>query len=399
VKQRSAVADANRHGLEGSPAFEVAPRVADCTLRDGEQQAGVVFSREDKVALARSIAALGVYELEVGTPAVSDDDRLAICDIAKLDLGCRLSALGRARRDDVELVASTGVDGIRLSLPISQRQRAAKLPLDDDAYVERALEISAYSKERGLEVIFSPYDTTRGDPALLKRLLRAFAREGTVDRVRLVDTTGAASPEAVRHIVALMLESGEGIPVEVHCHDDFGLATANTVAAALAGARYVSTTVNGIGERSGNAALEEVVVALEILYGVNTGIHLERLAEVSREVSERAQVPLQPHKPVVGSNSFAHETGMVVAGLLKDSFTAEAYAPEVVGQRRTIVVGKKSGGAALEYKLRTLDLDVPDEMVPGLLEAVKGRATQLKRALTDDEVTALVADAGVTLTR
>lgn len=390
MSDRSAVADANRRGVEDAPAFSRTPRVADCTLRDGEQQAGVVFSREDKVALAGSLASLGVYELEVGTPAVSDDDRQAICDIVELGLGCRLSALGRARRDDVDLVASTGVHGIRLSLPISERQRAAKLKLDDDAYLALALEISAYSKERGLEVVFSPYDTTRGDRALLERLLGAFAREGSVDRVRLVDTTGAASPEAIRYLVGVMLEAGEGIPIEVHCHDDFGLATANTVAAALAGAEYLSTTMNGIGERSGNAALEEVVVALEILYGIDMDIRLDRLGEVSREVARRAQVPLQPHKPVVGSNSFAHETGMVVAGLLKDPFTAEAYSPAVVGQQRSIVLGKKSGRAALEYKLAALGLDVPEDAAPALLDAVKSRATELKRAITDDELADLV---------
>jgi isopropylmalate/homocitrate/citramalate synthase len=385
------IAASNRIGVEDSPAFATPPQVADCTLRDGEQQAGVVFTRKDKVALARALDLLGVSELEIGTPAVSADDREAIAEIASLGLSASLSALARARQDDVELVASTGVNGIRLSLPISERQRAAKLGLGENEFLDLALRISAYSKEKGLHVIFSPYDTTRADVGLLERLLQAFVREGCVDRVRLVDTTGAASPEAIRYLVRFMLDAGEGIPIEVHCHDDFGLATANTVAGALAGAAYLSTTMNGIGERSGNAALEEVALALKVLYGIDVGIRTEHLVEVAAEVERRSGIALQPHKPVVGANSFAHETGMVVAGLLKDPFTAETYDPAVVGQRRSIVLGKKSGRASLEFKLQSLELDVPDDAVPGLLDEVKQLAIKRKRALTDDELRGLAA--------
>lgn len=394
MTSRVAVSDANRTGIEDSPAFAEPPRVADCTLRDGEQHAGVAFSREDKVALAAEIASLGVAEIEAGTPAVSAEDREAIVEIAGLGLGCRISALSRARQEDVDLVAATGVDGVRLSMPISARQRAAKLPLDDDEYVSRALEICAYSKDRGLEVIFSPYDTTRADRGLLRRLLESLAAEGAVDRVRLVDTAGAASPEAVRAVVGWMREAADGVPIEAHCHDDFGLATANTIAAVLAGAEWASVTVGGIGERSGNAALEEVAVALELLYGIDTGLRLERLTEVSAEVTRRARVELQPHKAVVGANSFSHETGMVVAGLLEDPFTAEAYAPELVGQQRRILVGKTSGRASLEYKLRALGLDVAEEDVASLLEQVKRRAVDLRRALTDEELRELVDRGG-----
>jgi isopropylmalate/homocitrate/citramalate synthase len=387
-----AIGNFNRVGLEHSSAYTAPPHVADCTLRDGEQQAGVVFSREDKIALAQTLDALGVHELEVGTPAVSDDDRLAIEAIASLGLAARLSALSRARKDDVDLVASTGVGAVRLSLPISDRQRRAKLNLDDKQYVRLALEISAYAKGLDLEVIFSPYDTTRCDAELLGRLLRSFARERCVDRVRLVDTTGAASPEAIRYLVRFMLDAGDGLPIEVHCHDDFGLATANTIAGALAGAAYLSTTMNGLGERSGNAALEEVVMGLLVLYGVDLGIRTERLSNAAAEVEHRSGIRLQPHKAVVGANSFCHETGMVVAGLAKDPFTAETYAPELVGQKRSIVLGKKSGRASLELKLPELGLRVESELLLPLLDRVKARAIELKRGLTDHEVRELVAE-------
>jgi isopropylmalate/homocitrate/citramalate synthase len=389
---RTAVSPWNWDGLEGERVRARPPRVADCTLRDGEQQPGIVFTVDQKVEIARAVAGLGVHDLELGTPAVSLDDAEAIRRVVEAELGVYTSALGRATEADVDLVRSCGVDAVRLSLPISERQRAAKMRLPAGQYVERALHIAGYAKQRGLDVIFSPYDTTRCDQALLEALLDAFRREGCVDRVRLVDTTGAASPQAVAALVTLMDEAGGGIPIEVHCHDDFGLGTANTVAGALAGAAYLSTTINGIGERSGNASLEEVVTALAVLYGVDLGIDLAGLTAVSTLVEAASGVRLQPHKAVVGRNAFAHESGLVVAGLLRDPFTAEAYAPELVGQRRRIVVGKTSGRASLEAKVRELvGGDPPDNLdLDALLVDVKAAAIDAGRSLEDDELRALM---------
>lgn len=381
----TAVSPWARDGVESSPAFVSPPRIADCTLRDGEQQPGVVFTQAQKVEIARALAAMGVHDLELGTPAVSRSDAEAIAEIVDLRLGTYTSALARAMEEDVDLVTSCGVDAVRLSMPISPRQRAAKINIDDDEYLRRALAICAYAKERNLDVIFSPYDTTRCELPLLKTLLKAFARERCVDRVRLVDTTGAASPEAIRYLLAIMHDAGEGIPIEVHCHDDFGLATANTVAAALAGAAFLSVTVNGIGERSGNAPLEEVVTALELLYGVPTGINLAALDQVSALVARQSGVEPQPHKAVVGRNSFSHESGLVVSGVVHDPFTAEPYAPELVGRKRQIVVGKKSGRVAIDAKLDELGIDVADVDTDAVLADVKAESLRLERSLTDDE--------------
>jgi isopropylmalate/homocitrate/citramalate synthase len=384
------VSGLNRTGIEDSAIFRRPPRVADCTLRDGEQQAGLVFSREDKVEIAKRLDALGVHDLEVGTPAVSEDDRQAIADIAALGLRAQISALARADRRDVDLVADCGATGVRISLPISPRQREAKLHLTDDQYLELALDICLYAKQRGLTVIFSPYDTTRAELGLLERVLKRIRQEGCADRIRLVDTVGAASPEAIAFLVQFMRDASGGIPVEVHCHDDFGLATANTIAGALAGAEFVSVTVNGLGERAGNTPLEEVVLALTVLYGTNLGLHLEQLCELSAEVERRSGVRLQANKAVVGRNCFTHETGTAVAGLLRDPFAAEAYAPELVGQTRTIVVGKKSGAAAIEYKLQEFGLSPDKALVGRVLALTKDRAIAQRRGLSDDELRGLV---------
>jgi isopropylmalate/homocitrate/citramalate synthase len=375
----------NRTGIEDSPMFAHAPIISDCTLRDGEQQAGVVFNRQDKVHLAKQLDAIGVRDIEVGTPAVSEEDRLAIEEIASLKLKAMTSALARSMRQDIDLVKACGVDGVRISQPISPIQRDAKLHLDDEAYLKRALEISTYSKEKGLYVVFSPYDTTRCDPKLLERLLNMLRQEKCVDRVRIVDTTGAASPEAIKYLIRFMLDASGGIPIEVHCHNDFGLATANTVAGAVAGAAYLSTTINGLGSRCGNASLEEVLMALKVLYGLDLGIDTARLCALSADAEERSGVKLAVNKAIVGSGAFAHETGMTVAGLLSNPFASESYAPEIVGQARSILLGKKSGRASIEYKLEQAGLAASKEAVGAILLEVKTRSNALKRVLTDDE--------------
>lgn len=366
-------------------------QIADCTLRDGEQQAGIVLTREDKVTIAKLLAEAGVHEIEAGTPAVSAEDREALEEIVSLKLPARISALARARADEIDEVADTGAWGVRLSLPISEIQRAAKIKLDDDAYIDLAVRMSTHAAERGLAVVFSPFDTTRADLAFLSRVLGELQTTGAVTRVRLVDTSGCATPGLVRHLVHVMRDACD-IPIEIHCHDDFGLAVANTLAGALAGAEHLSVTVNGIGERSGNAALEEVVVALKVLYGVDLGIDTTKLSDLSREVEQRSGVALARHKAVVGSGAFAHESGMVVAGVLADPFTAEPYLPSLVGQERHIVMGKKSGAASIRARLDALGVDADDSQVAEILHLVKTESVATKSAISDQRFASIVDD-------
>jgi isopropylmalate/homocitrate/citramalate synthase len=361
-------------------------RVADCTLRDGEQQAGVVFDRAAKVTIARALDDLGVYEIEAGTVASSEEDRLAMAEMCGLGLKAKISTLCRGLTADMDQAAALGIWGARLSFPISQVERKHKLKgISDDEYLKRALELCEYGRRKGLYVVFSPYDTTRGELPFLRRLVGELERAGTVDRLRIVDTTGCALPQAITYLIGEIRSVAPKLPLEIHCHDDFGLACANTLAGVVAGADYVSTTINGLGERSGNAPTEEVAVALEMLYGVKTGLDLTKLTQVSRLVAELSGVRTQVNKAVVGDSAFRHESGMVVAGLLQDPFTAEAYAPELVGQERQILLGKKSGLVSISHKVKEMGLAVPEPRFPEMLNRVKDVAVSKHRALTDEE--------------
>jgi isopropylmalate/homocitrate/citramalate synthase len=281
---------------------------------------------------------------------------------------------------------------VRISYPVSRIERDAKLRgLSDEDYIEHALEITTYARDSGAYVIFSPYDTTRAELPFLQKVVREIEQAGTADRIRVVDTTGCALPEGVGELIRQIRLAAPVTPLEIHCHDDFGLACANTVAAVAAGAEFVSTTMTGLGERSGNAATEEVAMVLEGLYRIDTGLRLDRLTDLARLVSELVEISPAPNKPVVGENSFRHESGMIVAGLLNNPFAAEPYRPELVGQHRQILLGKKSGLASLEYKLDELGLDVPEDALPSVLAQVKELAAVKRSTLTDADVASIVS--------
>jgi len=389
------MSDAPKGGMWPSPFNQpygpaIAPErqilVSDCTLRDGEQQAGIVFDRAAKVSIARVLDSIGIYEIEAGTVASSDEDRAAVAEMVQLGLRAKISVLCRGITDDIDQAAALGAWGVRLSYPISVIERKHKLKgMSDEEYLKRALDLCEYSRRKGLYVIFSPYDTTRADLPFLRRVVAELAKSGIVDRLRVVDTTGCALPAAITHIIGNIREAAPKLPLEIHCHNDFGLACANTLAGIVAGADYASTTVNGLGERCGNAATEEVVMALEVLYGVKIGLDLTKLTEMSRLVADLSGVRTQVNKAVVGEGAFRHESGMVVAGLLQDPFTAETYQPELVGQRREILLGKKSGLVSIAYKVKELELSVPEQRFPEMLNHVKSVAVNKRRAITDDE--------------
>jgi len=373
---------------EVTGAYHFSPEIilSDCTLRDGEQQAGIVFTKEDKIAIAKQLDTLGVHEIEIGMPAASREDTEAAQAILSLGLGAKITALARATEKDIDLLAGLGVYGAMISLPIGDLQRKFKLKWDDQKYLDTCFRITEYAKNKGLYVNLSPYDTTRVDLEFFDMFLEKVAKSGLIDRMRLVDTVGSASPGAIRYLVGRMKSALGDIPIEIHCHNDFGLAVAATIAGVEAGAGVISSTINGLGERSGNAATEEVVMALRLLYGLDLGIDLVHLKETSELVETLSGVALQRHKPVVGRNCFSHESGMVVSGWLNMRFTSEAYAPEIVGQKSSLVIGKKSGKASIEHKLKEHGLFPSEAALEQIVEKVKAFAVSRKRALSDEEL-------------
>ncbi len=302
--------------------------IIDCTLREGEQQAGVVLSRKQKIDLARVLDEIGIPQLEVGMPAVSTEEEGNIKAIVKEGLKTKLVAVCRSLKEDIDKAERCGVWGVSCSLPIGEHQIKYKLKWPEEKVIETATTITSYAHQKGFYVVLSPYDTPRAEPSFLEKFLKTVIRDGWADRVRLVDTVGSLTPQGMGYLVQQMRE-WTGKPIEVHCHNDFGFATANTLAALCAGAHAASTALNGMGERAGCGATEEVALALRILYGMDMGLHLEKFYEASRLLQKYSGVKLQRHKAVVGDGAFAQEAGLVVAGWKEFPFTAAALSSRV----------------------------------------------------------------------
>jgi isopropylmalate/homocitrate/citramalate synthase len=366
--------------------------MADCTLRESEQQVDVNFTVDQKVQIALAMEEMGFQELEIGYPAVSEENRQAIEAIVKnlKKTTTRTRVVCRGVEKDIDFAAGAGLWGCSVSLGSGELTMKHRLKWSEERFIDTALKMTNYAKEKGLFVIMSPFDTTRSDLKFLDKLLVAIAREGTVDRVRLVDSMGTVIPAAMKWLVTFMRERLKDIPVEVHCHNDFGLGTANTLAGLEAGASVVTSTVNGFGERIGNASTEEVLLALRVFYGIDLGIDLSQLTRLSRMVADMAGVPVWSNKPVTGKNAFRHESGMVVAGLITEPFSGEPYAPELVGQTREILIGQGSGGASIKWKLESMGYAPTKEQIDQTLAAVKEESTQLGRVLTDEEFAAIL---------
>jgi homocitrate synthase NifV len=364
-------------------------RISDTTLRDGEQAAGVVFGREEKVAIARLLDSMGIHEIEVGIPAMGADEAQQIREIAGLGLRADLIGWCRAVRSDIRAAEECGLTRVEISVPASEAQIRTKLGTRERA-VASCCDAVAYAADRGLWVAVGGEDSSRADPGFLVDLA-AKAQEWGAKRFRFCDTVGILDPSTTWERVSTLVAALD-IPVEMHTHDDLGLATANALAGVRAGARSVSVTVNGMGERAGNAALEEVVVGLRILVGAETGIDTTRLAELSRLVATAARAPVPPWKAVVGSNAFAHEAGIHVDGVLQDPALYEPFAPETVGGRRKVTVGKHSGRAAVRHLLAQRGHPIDERSAQAILDRVRETATKLRRGLTEEELVELARE-------
>jgi methanogen homocitrate synthase len=363
--------------------------ISDCTLREGEQQPGVVLSRKEKIHLANILSDMGVPQLEVGMPAVSAEEEGTIRAIVNEGLNAKIIAVCRSVHEDIDKAEGCGVWGVSCSLPIGEFQIKYKLKWPEEKVIETAVGITSYAREKGFYVVLSPYDTSRTDPLFLETFLKSVVQNGWVDRVRLVDTVGGMTPQGIDYLVKKMIAL-TGKPVEVHCHNDFGLATANTLAALCAGAEVASTALNGMGERAGCAATEEIALALRILYGKDLSIDLTQFFKAAELLQKYSGVKLQRHKAVVGAGAFAQEAGLVVSGWKEFPFTAEAYLPELVGQKPSLVLGKKSGKDSVKVKLKEMDYSATDEQIIEMLNLVKQQAQKTKAPIGDEEFESIV---------
>ena len=360
----------------------------DTTLRDGEQAVGVVLDPEQKLELARVIDALGIARIEAGFPRVSEDDRRAVELIAGAGLAAEIWGFSRAVAADLEALVELGVQASVIESPISDAKLAA-LGVTRESMLGRIRDAVSFAAGHGITVAYFGVDGTRADPEFFRRAYEAAIEAGAKEAV-VVDTIGIATPEAVAELVASTRGwLGPDVPVHFHGHNDFGLATAAAVAAVGAGASWIQGTVNGMGERAGNANLLEVALALDALYGVSTGIRLDRAREVSRLVREASGTDLEAWKPVVGENLFRRESG-AVASQFHDPPAIEPYSSELVGAERSVVLGKKSGLDSIRIACERLGLDVPEGRLPELLAAVKALGAKKRGLVTDDELRALV---------
>ncbi len=363
----------------------------DVTLRDGEQTPGLVFRAEEKVRIARLLDEAGVDRIEVAMPAVSDEDVRAVKGVVEMGPRAGVFVFSRARRDDIDLALECGVDGIILEFPCGEpRMKHQFAKWDEDDIIRLTTDSAKYARDQGLEVVMFPLDSTRARPDFLFRLMEEVGVLPEIDSIGLVDTTGSLSPHAAGVLIR-RLKDITGKPLEIHTHNDFGMGVAVPLAAVAAGAEVIHASACGLGERSGNTPLEEVAVAAKALYGLDSNIRFDKLAEVGAAVREISGFPLAPNKPVVGERCFTRESGMGVDLVKEHPMVLFGLHPHFVGREPEYVLGKKSGMGSVSMKLEDLGLTaVSEEQQAAILLEVKELGIRKKGLVTDEEFRAIV---------
>lgn len=358
--------------------------VFDTTLRDGEQMPGISLPQPYKVQIAKALDRLGVDIIEAGFPAASKGEFESVKEISSLGLNAEICGLARILKEDIDSAINANVDIVHIFTPTSKIQVEHTLKLDYDEIVTKSVECVEYIKSHGLKCMFSAMDATRTDFEFLRRIYKA-VEDAKVDIINIPDTVGVATPFKFYELVKKLREELK-TKIDVHCHNDFGLAVANTYAAVLAGADEVQVTVNGIGERAGNASLEQVVMILHAIEGIKTNIKTELLYDTSKLVERLTGVKMPPNTPIVGENAFSHESGIHAHGVLKEASTFEPgiLKPEMVGHRRRIVIGKHAGRYQIKRILEDAGYSVSESALNKIFEKVKEMGDRGKKVTDRD---------------
>ncbi len=356
----------------------------DATLRDGEQTPGVVFSSDDKYKIAEGLCEVGVTRIEAGMPAVSEDDFNAVKRISKIQ-GAEVFAFARAMRVDIDKAAECGCKGVVIEVPIGYPKLEKQFHWTWEKVFEKSADCINYAKSCGLYACYFPYDATRAREEDLENLFSALMREARPDSVGLVDTMGCALPDTIKYMVKWYKQMTNGLPIEVHCHNDFGMAVATELAGAAAGADVLHGCINGLGERTGNASIEELIMCMNILLGMDTQYKEEKLMPLCHLVEKLSGVTCAHNKPVVGDRNYMRESGIGVDLVVKDPLAMFATDPKYFGKEAKVVLGKKSGKLSIHYYLDKMNLTANDDQVAEMLSRVKALGLEKKRLITEDE--------------